>query len=72
MIHCLNCGNLIRAERGDLRYYEPRQRWYGWDQAEVCIRCEECGDVTDLEKDQWPENVDTLKPWTLDWVDGFE
>lgn len=67
------CRAILGVDRDDLRYYEgvPGDTWGSRD-PEVCFRCPECGEVTDLPHNKWPSDVQNLKRFTKAWKLGQE
>jgi len=63
------CGALVVYERDELRYYKESD----WGpKSAVCSRCPSCGAITDLPRDQWPQNYTQLTPFSTRWRDGKE
>lgn len=65
------CGALLRVVAADLRYYAGTDYPISRSPA-VTVRCPECGKMSDLPRDQWPDRPYQLKEWNMAWSRGEE
>jgi len=63
------CNSLLEVEKDDLRYFALEFPWPIQPEA-VCFKCPLCNAMTDIPKEDWPNNYTKLEKWTSAWA-GF-
>jgi hypothetical protein len=62
------CGATLLVTKEDLRYFPGvySESWGAKDPA-VCFKCIACSSITDIPKDEWPNDYQSLEPFTHEW-----
>jgi hypothetical protein len=64
------CESKLLVEYADLRYFAEQEFPWRIQPEAVCFRCPVCGTVTDLDKEQWPNDRRSIREWERSWHDG--
>jgi hypothetical protein len=64
------CNTLLEVEYTDLRYFAEQEYPWRIQPEAVCFKCPACNAVTDLDKNQWPSNIEDIEKWSNIWHRG--
>lgn len=64
------CNSKLEVEFEDLRFYEGREFPWRIESDAVCFKCPVCEEITDLKKEEWPNDMKGITAWSSSWHYG--